>query len=251
MRYKKQKNYWQQDIQLNEYLLALFQGGSLIIIVSYLFYGTFLGAILLSPYLFRYIKSWEKQVIKKKKRIFQLQFKELISSLEVALSVGYSMENAMREAIKELKKFYKGEELILKELEYMIRQQQLNIPIETVWQEFAKRTKEEHVQTFSTAFVMAKRSGGDTLEIIRNVVRQMCEKIDVERDIDTLMAAKKMEFRIMSAIPFGMILYLRISFPDLLRVLYGNTVGMLIMSICLGIYVLAYEFGKRIVEIEV
>ena len=127
----------------------------------------------------------------------------------------------------------------------------MNVTTETVLQNFATRTGDEDVQTFVTVFNMAKRSGGDTLEIIRSAVRQMGEKIDVEREIVTLMSAKKMEFRIMTVIPMAMILYLKLSFPEFLDVLYGNVVGAVIMSLCLLIYLGAYEIGRRIVEIEV
>ena len=251
MKYKRKKSYWQQDIRKREYLLALLQGILILSIISYLFYGTVLGAILFSPYLIRYIKSWEKQKVKKKKALFQMQFREMIQSLSTALNVGYSVENAMREALKDLKNIYKKEELILRELAYMIRQLQMNVTAEEVLKEFAGRTGDEDVQTFVTVFNMAKRSGGDTLEIIRNAARQMSEKLEVEREVQTMMSGKKLELRIMSAIPFGMIAYLKLSFPEFLDVLYGNTLGVIVMSICLGIYVAAYEAGKRMVEIEV
>ena len=234
-----------------EYLRALLQGSLIIFAVSYLFYGTWICAILFSPYLIRYIRSWEKQTTKKRQEAFRLQFKEAIQSISAGLNVGYSVENALREACKDLKGMYRKDEMILKELTYMVRQMQMNVTAETALQEFAARTEDEDVQTFVTVFNMAKRSGGDTMEIIRNVVRQMGEKIDVEREIQTLMSAKKMELRIMTAIPFAMIAYLRLSFPEFLGVLYGNVAGVIIMSLCLAIYLAAYEVGKRMVEIEV
>lgn len=251
MKYKRKKSYWQQDIRKVEYLRAILQGILLISFVSYMFYGTWWCAILFSPYLIRYIKSWEKQLIRKNQRVFRLQFKEAIQSLSTGLNVGYSVENAMREAVKELKTIYKKEDAILRELTYMIRQLQMNRTAEEVLAEFASRTGEEDVQTFVTVFSMAKRSGGDTLEIIKNAVRQISEKIDVEREIETLLSAKKLELKIMSVIPFAMILYLKVSFPEFLGVLYGNIAGIIIMTVCLVIYVGSYELGRRIVEIEV
>lgn len=234
-----------------EYLLALAKGILLIGIISYLFYGTWICTILFSPYLIWYIKSWEKQLVKKKQSKFRLQFKEAIQSLSAALNVGYSVENAMRETIKDLKGIYKKDDMILREFSYMIRQLQMNVSVETVLQDFAQRTADEDVQTFVTVFNMAKRSGGDTMEIIRNAVRQMGEKIDVEREITTLVSGKKLELKIMTMIPLGMVLYMKISFPEFLDVLYGNLAGVIIMSICLLVYVVAYEMGRRIVEIEV
>lgn len=251
MRYKTEKNYWQLDIRRSEYVKAFGQGVFLVGLVSYLFYGTFWLMILFSPYLFWHMKNWKKDRILKKQQNFRFQFKEMIQSLESALSVGYSLENALKEADKDLHRIYKEEDMILRELSFMMRQVQMNIPVEQTFRELSERVQDEDVETFVTVFAMAKRSGGDAVEIIRNAVRQMGEKIDVEREIVTIMAAKKLEFRIMTLIPFGMILYLRMSFPEFFQVLYGNPVGVVVMSICLLIYLIAYLCGKKMVEIEV
>ena len=185
MRFKIKKNYWQQDIRRRDYLLAILVGILAILMISYLFYGTCLCAILLSPYLIYFLKSWEKQWIEKRKNMFQLQFKEAVQALATALNVGYSVENAMREVLKDLQVIYKKDELIIREFRYMVRQLDVNFTIEKVLQEFSERTKEEDVQTFVTIFVMAKRSGGDMIGIIRNTVQQMSEKADIRREIGT------------------------------------------------------------------
>ena len=251
MRFKIKKNYWQQDIRRRDYLLATLVGVLAILMISYLFYGTCLCAILLSPYLIYFLKSWEKQWIEKRKNMFQLQFKEAVQALATALNVGYSVENAMREVLKDLQVIYKKDELIIREFRYMVRQLDVNFTIEKVLQEFSERTKEEDVQTFVTIFVMAKRSGGDMIGIIRNTVQQMSEKADIRREIGTIIASKKLEFKVMSAIPFGMIGYMKFSFSEFMGILYGNVAGVAIMTICFLGYVIAYEAGKRIVEIEV
>lgn len=251
MRFKIKKNYWQQDIRRRDYLLATLVGVLAILMISYLFYGTCLCAILLSPYLIYFLKSWEKQWIEKRKNMFQLQFKEAVQALATALNAGYSVENAMREVLKDLQVIYKKDELIIREFRYMVRQLDVNFTIEKVLQEFSERTKEEDVQTFVTIFVMAKRSGGDMIGIIRNTVQQMSEKADIRREIGTIIASKKLEFKVMSAIPFGMIGYMKFSFSEFMGILYGNVAGVVIMTICFLGYVIAYEAGKRIVEIEV
>lgn len=251
MSYRKKKNYWQQDIQRFDYVRACVVGSVIILIFSYLFYGSFLWAFLLSPYLIRFLKSWKKQFVKKKRQMFQREFQDAIQSLSAALSVGYSAENAMREAFQDLQILYKKDELILREFRYMIHQLEMNMNIESVWKEFAGRTGEEDVQTFVTVFVLAKRSGGDTVGMIKNAVRQIGEKTEITREIETLLSAKKLEFKVMSAIPFGMICYMKLSFPQFMSVLYGNLAGIVIMSICLVIYMTAYEAGKRMIEIEV
>ncbi len=251
MSYKIEKNYWQQDIRKKETAKAFLQGVFLLGMISYLFYGTLWISILLSPYLIWHMKSWKRDRILQKQQEFRFQFKEMIQSMAAALSVGYSVENALKETYSDMQSVYREGDMILRELSFMLRQLQMNVTAEQAFRELAGRVRDEDVETFVTVFTMAKRSGGDALEIIRNAVQQMGEKIDVEREIVTIMSAKKMEFRIMTMIPIGMICYLRISFPEFFEVLYGNPMGVIIMSICLLIYLISYIWGKKMVEIEV
>ena len=55
----------------------------------------------------------------------------------------------------------------------------------------------------------------------------------------------------MSVIPYAIIAYMTLSFPEFMGCLYGNVIGMGVMSVCLGIYMAAYALGAGMVEIEV
>ena len=133
----------------------------------------------------------------------------------------------------------------------MVRQLNLNVTAEAAWKDFAARVALPEVDTFVTVFSLAKRSGGDSILIIKNAVRQLGDKAEVKREIDTVIAAKKMEFQIMSVIPLGIIGYMRLNFPEFMAGLYGNLPGAAFMSICLGAYIAAWRLGCKIVEIEV
>ena len=88
-------------------------------------------------------------------------------------------------------------------------------------------------------------------KVIQKVARMLGDKIDVKKEIETTLAAKKSEQMIMSLMPAGIILYLQISSPGFLNVLYGNPFGICAMTVCLRIYGAAYWLGRKIVDIEV
>ena len=79
----------------------------------------------------------------------------------------------------------------MREYTYMIHQLNMNVPLEQIWKEFADRVGQEDVSNFVSVFVAAKRAGGDSIEMIRNAVKQICEKIEVKREIEMTMSAKK------------------------------------------------------------
>jgi len=251
MKWFTRKNYWRRDIKKREYVKALIIGIALLLTITLLFYQSILLGILLFPTLLVYMLKWEEEQTEKKKRIFQLQFCDAMQALISALSVGYSMENAMKEAKKDLSHMYSKKDLIMQEFSYMEHQTRVSVPIEQAWQEFAERIQQEDVENFATVFAIAKRSGGNALEIMRNTMRQIQDKVEVKREIETVMTEKRLEFRVMALIPMGMLAYMYLCFPEFMSVLYSNVLGRVIMTICLGIYICAYRMGKKIADIEV
>lgn len=167
------------------------------------------------------------------------------------LGAGYSVENAVKETYQELLLMYSEEDMISRELAIMVQQVRIRIPMEQILEDFSDRVRLEDIQSFSAVFGAAKRSGGDMIGIIRDSVRQIGDKIDVKREIDTLLAAKRYEFKVMSVIPYGIIAYMTLSFPEFMECLYGNIIGIGVMSVCLGIYITAYILGVKLVKIEV
>ena len=55
----------------------------------------------------------------------------------------------------------------------------------------------------------------------------------------------------MSLMPAGIILYMRITSPGFLDVLYHNTAGIVLMTLCLIVYAGAFFWGRRMAGIEV
>ena len=216
-----------------------------------LFYSQIWMMAVLLPLGITYYNRLIKQVEDKGKRRFERQFQDALQSLEAQLNVGYSMENAIKEVQRDLQIMYDKKTLIVREFTYMARQLNLNVTAEIAWKDFAARIALPEVDTFVTVFSLAKRSGGDSIMIIKNAVRQLGDKAEVKREIDTVIAAKKLEFRVMSMIPFGIIAYMRLTFPEFMSGLYGNLPGVIFMSICLAAYIAAWNLGCKIVEIEV
>lgn len=137
-----------------------------------------------------------------------LQFRDGITSLSNSLSAGYSIENAFSEAIIDLKTIYEEDAYIIKEFYFIIARLKRNETIEDILYEFADRTGIEDIYNFVQVFITAKRTGGNIIKIICNASKSIGDKIEIKREIKTLITAKKYESRIMNIIPFGMILYM-------------------------------------------
>lgn len=180
-----------------------------------------------------------------------LQFRDGITSISSALNAGYSIENAICEAKKDLLLMYDENTIIVKEFQYMIYQMNNNQTVEEILQDFAERSSVEDIHNFAEVFITAKRTGGDIIKIIRTTSNSISDKLEVKREILTLITAKKFESNIMNVIPLGIILYMWVCSPGFLDPLYGNILGIGIMSVALLLYGVAYVISQQIINIEV
>ena len=220
-------------------------------LLGYVFYNSIYAGLVLIPLIWFYVKIRYKAYVEKCNRKLLEQFKEGILAVSVSLSAGYSIENAFYEAQKELVVLYGKKERIVFFFRDINKQLSVNKNIEDVLMNFALHTGLEDILCFAEVFRFAKRSGGDIVEIIKNTAGSISEKADVMRDISVMISAKKLEQMIMVIIPLGIILYMRLTSPEMMEVLYGNLLGIGIMTGCLAVYVVAVIISVYITDIKV
>ena len=231
--------------------MAILRAAALMAVLAYLFYNSWIAFPMLAPLGAVYLYQWREECCREKETIFRVQFRDAMQVLASALRTGYSVENAIRETEKELRPMYPQSCRIRDEFERMVHRLDMNMTAEQVLKDFARHVAQEDVQHFADVFVTAKRTGGDSIAILKSSIRTISDKIEVERQIQTMLASKKLEFQLMCVVPLGMMLYMRFSFFEFLSVLYGNTLGVLVMTVCLAVYIAAYRIGKKIIQIEV
>lgn len=242
---------WLQDISRTEYFAGILKATGVLILILYVFYESFVPIPLIFPVWVIYMRDWFRDMTLKKEQEFRAQFLDSIQEMSAVLKAGHSVENAIREVSRELRLMYGNDARIIREYEMMAHQLDMKMSAGEVLAGMAERTGQEDVEDFVHVFSAAKKSGGDSIQIIRNAVKIISGKIETEREIQTIIAAEKLEFEIMCAVPFAIILYMKVTFGDFLRVLYGNAAGMIIMTVCLCIYIAAYSIGRRMIRIDV
>lgn len=234
-----------------ELVKYLGQALALCIIVDYLFYKNIWVILFMIPVPIFYLRWCRNRLIRERKKALNYQFKDALTSLSVAVGAGYSVESAVKSCVRDLERLYAKGTDILEEFRYIENQLHLSVPLEELFLDLGERSHVEDIENFASVFCTAKRTGGDMNKVIQKVARMLGDKIDVKQEIETTLAAKKSEQTIMSLMPVGIILYLQLTSPDFLSVLYGNAFGTVAMTVCLGIYMTAYWLGRKIVDIEV
>jgi tight adherence protein B len=237
-------------LSVKENIISILMGMLFDVILGELFYRSVIGVLFLGPIVYFYRRRKAGNLIKERKWRLNLEFKEGITALSAALEAGYSAENAFEEACRDLMKTGQENMLILKEFEYIVKQLRMNITVEKALSDFGVRTGIDDIKSFSDVFGTAKRTGGDLIHVIRITSRIISDKIEVKREIRTLVTAKRLEANIMKAIPLFILIYLSVSSPGFLNPLYHNILGVTVMTVFLFSYLGAFLMIDKITAIE-
>lgn len=244
-------DYRKYDCSMGESLACIGVSGVIAGVLAWLFYRSWFGMVLVIPVYLVVWKKYKKGKILRRKKQLLLEFKDGMQALSAALFAGYSIENAWREAEKELRELHGDEGLMYHELAQLNAAVRMNRSIEKVLREFAARSGCEDIESFAEIFAFAKRSGGDFPGIIRATVQKLSGRIVVEQEVATMLAGKKLEGRIMDVMPVAILAYLNLSSGEFLDVLYGNVLGVTIMTAALAVYVGAMKLSEQILDIQV
>lgn len=216
-----------------------------------MFFCSWIAFIVLLPGVVLFVHERKQALQKKRVDEMKRQFLDGVQMIGTSLQAGYSVENALKEAVKELLKVYGPDDFIIREFRFMAAQIEMSRSMEELFLDFGRRCAIDDIQSFAEVFLTAKRSGGDLMAIIRNTIACIRQKQETMQEIETCLAGKVMEQNIMSLIPILILAYVKLASPEFLDSMYGNAAGAAVMGICFLVYVLAYVWGRKIVRIEV
>lgn len=175
----------------------------------------------------------------------------MILSMATNLKVGYSPENAFLETYADLIHLYGKNSKIVYELEIIKKGLAVNLTLERLLRDFERRCKIEEISEFVDIFCLARKTGGNLVEIIDSSATIISQKIAVDEEIEVITRAGKMERQIMMGIPFIIILYIELTNRNFFSPLYHNFAGILVMSVCLLVYLVSVKISGKIISIRI
>lgn len=247
-----QPQYDVYEMKPDELIFTLIMAMGTCFVVGLIFYENIILASILSLTGIFYIPYRKKEQLRKKKEVLTIQFKDTLYFLSVSLSAGKSMETALLDTYKTMLGIYPDKTSdIIKELEIMNQRILMNEPIEKIFYDLAERSKIEDIKSFSDVILISKRAGGNLVEVIKNTSETIREKVEIQNDIQNLIAGKKFEQKVMGIVPFVLVLFLKSSGSGYLEPLMTTTYGHVIMTIALLMLLLGQFIAHKIMKIEV
>jgi tight adherence protein B len=231
------------------YILA---AACVIFVVGMIFYQNPILSLILAVASLYFPKIRTKQIISKRKRALNLQFKDLLYALSSSMSAGRSLEIAFKDALRDLEVLYPDENTpIMQETVYIVRCISMNMTVEDAISQFARRAHIEDIENFADVIRICKRSGGNLIEVIRSTSQMISDKIETKNEIETIITAKKFESRILTCTPIVMVAMLSVTSPDYMEPVFNTFIGAVVMTIAIIMFAIAFFISEKIMDIEV
>ncbi len=231
-----------------EFLLECGKAALAVCLLAYFFYRSLWAAIPLAGLGALFFREEAEKRLERGREELNSQFKECILSVAASLRAGYAVENAFLESRGDMRLLYGENSPIYQELEGIRRGLVLNITLEEQLTDLAERSGSEDIRQFAQVFAIARRGGGRLSEIIQSSAELISRRIDARQEIQTILSGRRMEQKIMKAMPFGILAYVGSTYPGYFDGLYHNPRGIAVMTVCLAVYAAAYVLGDKILR---
>ncbi len=192
---------------------------------------------------------WGMQKKRRNRQLLYLeQFKECVLSVLGSIKAGYAVENAFAESILDMEIMYGKDCWIVGEVRIICRGVRNNKTLEGALAELGIRSGLTEIIEFAEVFSIAKRNSGNIPETIELYSKLISDRLELIAELETLLAAKRLEQKVMNAMPFLIVLYLEYTNRGYFDMMYHNLTGVAIMTGCLLVYMASYALAEKIFQ---
>lgn len=219
---------------------------------AYLFYHSLILSMIFACLSYPGLKPYRNYLAEKRRKEIKGQFRDVLYSVSASVSAGRQMPEALLEAGENMKLIYRDDSIIVLELSDMVKRLfEYRESEDVILKDFAARSCVEDISDFVDIYLTCRETGGDLIKVLTKASDIIMDKIVIEKEIRTITAQKQFEARILTAIPFIILLFLQLVSPDYLSVMYEGITGRMLMTMALGGIAAAYFWSMKLTKIEV
>ena len=235
-----------------ERLMYILLAAVVLFVLGYIFYQSIIVAGLFALLSLKFPSIQTKTLISRRRRDLTLQFKDALYSLSSAVGAGNSVERAIPIVLEDMERQYVDPDTyIIQELTLICSKLSLNQNIEDLFRDLAERSGIEDIRTFANIFEISKLTGGNIMQIILHTSNIITQKIETSNEIETLLAEKKMEQKVMIVMPIGLTALLTATTGDFMAPLFQRFAGRAVCTLALGLIIAGYFWSKKLTDIQI
>lgn len=166
-----------------------------------------------------------------------------------SISGGMNFNDALASSYNDLNMQYSSDSYIVKETYEILKGIENNVSFEEMMQNLGERSGDSDIYNFATVFNICVRSGGNLKETIKRTVDIIASKISMSEEIETSLTSNKTQLLVMEFIPIILVSMMRLMSSDF-NESFSSALGVVAMTACVIILIIAYKLGQKIMSIK-
>ena len=156
---------------------------------------------------------------------------------------------AFGNAYSDMRNVHTEDAYITKELAQIILGIKNNVELEKMLDDFADRSDNEDIESFSSVFRVSYKEGGRMKDVMRQTHDLISEKMEIEDEINSKISSNKLELNMISLSPIIIVLMLRLTNQSFAE-RFATLPGVIANTIAICIFIAAYFMGQKIIMIR-
>lgn len=254
-REKLRIKYYECNMTKVEHVVAYAVFTIAIAIVLYIYYHSMLvsviGGLLIAVW---QEKNYAKSMTKKRQNKLRLQFNEFLEIIAISISggSGRSMENAIKDSLRELQMMFGNKADIVREIGLIISDyEHAGIPMKDGFQELGIRSEIDDIISFATIYATIDGKTSDFGYVISQTHTIIREKMEIMMEIETLITSAKSEAYMMLILPLVIVIAMTSMGGGLMDSLFNTITGRLAATFGVICTFMSYVIATKATEIEI
>ena len=151
-----------------------------------------------------------------------------------------------------IKQTYSDDSDIVIEVETILKKYQNGgIQLRVLFNDFGERSGVDDIISFAQIFEVIEGKSNKFSEIIKQTQLVISDKIEIEQEIETVLAAPKQETAIMLIMPvLLMLLFSADGENGMMGLLFTTTFGRILTTVCIIIFIASYFMAQKLTDIK-
>ncbi len=219
---------------------------------GYVFYGNFIVASLSGLLSVAGLPAYRKSLVEKRRNELKLEFKDLLYSVSSSVSSGRHLNEALADSEASVSLIHGEDSILSREIRNMCRiMRETHCGEEEVLQDFSTRAGVREITDFTDVCIICKYTGGDLVKMIEKAVALITQNIELQKEKEVMLSQKKLESKILAAMPIVVTGIINITSPDYLEVMYTTLAGRLIMTAAMLGTLASYLWSMKMIRSDV
>lgn len=196
-----------------------------------------------------FVPTRTKQIRDKNARTLNSQFRDFLEAFNTSIGAGKNVVDSFHAVYDDMRIQFEEDAFIVKELEVILSGMANNFDVEDLMEDLGNRSGNDDIVSFANVFRISYRKGGNLKDTINTTHSILSDKMEIKEEIETMVSASKMEQTVMIFMPVGLIGIMKSMSPDFASN-FATPAGIASTTIAIGLFIVSYFVGRKILNIK-